>query len=125
MRILGIETSCDETSVSVVDFVRGRFAVRANVVYSQIATHAKTGGVVPEVAAREHCLKIVPVLDKAVKKSGASKKNVDAIAVTSGPGLITSLLVGVEAARTLAAVWEKPLIPINHIEAHVASNWLE
>lgn len=124
MRILGIETSCDETSVAIVDYARSRFTVRCNIVYSQVATHAKTGGVVPEVAAREHCVKIVPVLDRAVKESGASQKNVDAIAVTSGPGLITSLLVGVEAARTLAAVWKKPLIPVNHIEGHVASNWL-
>lgn len=124
MRILGIETSCDETSVAVVDFRNRKFVVRSNVVYSQVLTHAKTGGVVPEVAAREHCIKIVPVLDKAVRQSGATRRNVDAIAVTAGPGLITSLAVGVEAAKTLAAVWKKPLVPVNHIEGHVAANWL-
>lgn len=124
MRILALETSCDETSVAVVDCRNGKFLVRSNIVYSQVLTHAKTGGVVPEVAAREHCIKIVPVLDRAVKQSGATKRNVDAIAVTAGPGLITSLAVGVEAAKTLAAVWKKPLIPVNHIEGHVAANWL-
>ncbi len=122
--ILAIETSCDETSVAVVAYNRGRFVVRSNVVYSQVAMHAKTGGVVPEVAAREHCIKITPVLDAAVKQARVNKKGIDAIAVTAGPGLLTSLLVGVEAARTLAYLWKKPLIPVNHIEAHVASNWL-
>lgn len=124
IRVLGIETSCDETSVAVVDLHSSKFFVRSNVVYSQVLTHAKTGGVVPEVAAREHCIKIIPVLDQAVKQAGATKRNVDAIAVTAGPGLITSLAVGVEAAKTLAAVWNKPLIPVNHIEGHVAANWL-
>ncbi len=124
MRILGIESSCDETSVAVVDFRNGEFVVCSNVVYSQVLIHAMTGGIVPEVAAREHCVKIVPVLDKAVRLAEATKRNVDAIAVTAGPGLITSLAVGVEAAKTLAIVWKKPLIKVNHIEGHVAANWL-
>lgn len=125
MRVLAFETSCDETAVAVVDQQNGKFVVRSNVVYSQVLTHAKNGGVVPEVAAREHCIKIVPVLDKAVRLAGATRRNVDAIVVTVGPGLITSLAVGVEAAKTLAAVWKKPLIPVNHIEGHVAANWLQ
>ncbi|MFH1170924.1 MAG: tRNA (adenosine(37)-N6)-threonylcarbamoyltransferase complex transferase subunit TsaD [bacterium] len=124
MRILGIETSCDETAAAIVDYTRSRFVVHSSVVYSQVETHAKTGGVVPEVAAREHCVKIVPIIDKAFRRARIQKGNIDAIAVTAGPGLVTALLVGVEAARTLAYLWKKPLIPVNHIEGHVVSNWL-
>ena len=124
MRILGIETSCDETAAAIVEHQHGRFTVRSNIVYSQVKTHAKTGGVVPEVAAREHCVKIVPVIDKAFRDAAIKKGNVDAIAVTAGPGLITALTVGVEAGRTLAYLWKKPLIPVNHIEAHASANWL-
>lgn len=124
MNILAIETSCDETSAAVVEFENGTYAVRSNIVYSQVATHAKTGGIVPEVAAREHCVKIVPVVERALQKAHAAKRTIDAIAVTAGPGLITSLAVGVEAAQTLACLWNKPLIPVNHIEGHVAANWL-
>ncbi len=124
MRILAIETSCDETAAAVVEFRSGQYAVRSNVVYSQVATHAKTGGVVPEVAAREHCVKIVPVVQKALRNARSASENIDAVAVTAGPGLMTSLIVGVEAARTLAWLWDKPLIPVNHIEGHVAANWL-
>lgn len=123
-RVLGIETSCDETAAAIVEYNRGRFVVRSNVVYSQVKTHAKTGGVVPEVAAREHCVKITPVIDRTVRAADVRRGEVDAIAVTAGPGLITALTVGVEAGRTLAYLWNKPLIPVNHIEAHVASNWL-
>lgn len=124
MKILAIETSCDETSAAVVEHRRGRYVVLSSVFYSQIATHAKTGGVVPEVAAREHCVKIVPVIQEAIKRAGVSQKDIAAVAVTAGPGLLTSLIVGVEAARTLAYLWHKPLIPVNHIEGHVAANWL-
>lgn len=124
MRILGIETSCDETAAAIVEYHRGRFDVRSSVVYSQVKTHAKTGGVVPEVAAREHCVKIVPVIDRAFRDARVRKGAVDAIAVTAGPGLITALIVGVEAARTLAYLWKKPLIPVNHIEAHAVSPFL-
>ncbi|MBI3957059.1 MAG: tRNA (adenosine(37)-N6)-threonylcarbamoyltransferase complex transferase subunit TsaD [Candidatus Kerfeldbacteria bacterium] len=123
-RFCAVETSCDETSAAVVDLERGRFVVRANVVYSQVATHAKTGGVVPEVAAREHAVMITPVIEKAFAQAKTTRRNIDAFAVTAGPGLVTALIVGVEAARTFAAAWDKPLIPVNHIEAHAASNWL-
>lgn len=125
MRILGIETSCDETAAAVVEHAGSRFRIRSNVIYSQVVTHAKTGGVVPEVAAREHCIKIIPVVQRALAAARVGEKGIDAVAVTAGPGLITSLVVGVEAARTLAYLWRKPLIPVNHIEGHVASNWLQ
>lgn len=124
MRVLAIESSCDETSAAVIEWRGGTYAVRSTIVYSQVATHAKTGGVVPEVAAREHCVKIVPVVEHALQQAHATKRTIDAVAVTAGPGLITSLAVGVEAAQTLACLWNKPLIPINHIEGHVAANWL-
>lgn len=124
MRVFGIESSCDETAAAILEYSRGRFFVRSNVVYSQVKTHAKTGGVVPEVAAREHCVKIVPVIDKTFRDARIKRGDVDAIAVTAGPGLITALTVGVEAGRTLAYLWKKPLIPINHIEAHATANWL-
>jgi N6-L-threonylcarbamoyladenine synthase len=124
MRLLGIETSCDETAAAIVEFVHGRFCIRSSVVYSQVKKHAKTGGVVPEVAAREHCVKIAPVIEKAFRDVKIRTGDIDAIAVTAGPGLLTALLVGVEAARTLAIVFRKPVIPINHIEAHAVSSWL-
>lgn len=124
MVILGIETSCDETAASVLQYSRGKCMVRSNEVYSQIAVHAKTGGVVPEVAAREHCLKITPVLAAALKNAKVKPAELDAIAVTSGPGLITALMVGVEAGRTLAYRFGKPLIGVNHIAGHVSANWL-
>lgn len=122
MIILGIETSCDETATAVVKDGR---EVLSNVVASQIILHRKTGGVVPEVAAREHSVKIVPVINEALKKAKAKLAQIDAIAVTKGPGLQTSLLVGTNAAQTLALVLKKPLIPVNHIEGHMYANWLK
>ena len=122
MKILGIETSCDETSASVVEDGR---KVLSNVIYSQVATHNATGGVVPEVAAREHVLKIMPVIDEAIKKSGFSLDEIDAIAVTHGPGLMSSLIIGVIAAQTLAVASKKILIPVNHISGHIYANWLD
>ncbi len=116
MKILGIETSCDETAVAVVE---NGTKVLKNIIYSQIDMHAKTGGVVPEVAAREHILKIIPALDEI------NLDEIDAIAVTQGPGLISSLLTGTVTASTMALVLEKPLIPVNHIEGHIYANWLE
>ncbi len=120
MKILGIESSCDETAAALLEVKRGRFVLRSNVVASQVKIHAKTGGVVPEGAARNHILKIVPVIEKAL---GGVKP--DVIAVTAGPGLVTSLLVGVETARTLAYLWKKPLVSVNHIEGHIIANWME
>ena len=119
MKILGIETSCDETAASVVqDGTR----IISNVVVSQIDIHKAFGGVVPEVAARSHIEAILPVIDEAVKPVGWDK--IDAIAVTARPGLIGSLMIGVLAAKTLALTKNKPLYPIDHIEAHVYANFL-
>jgi len=122
MKILGIETSCDETSVAVVKSDGRNFVVKSNVVSSQIKIHAKYGGVVPEVAARIHVEAILPVVEAALGKDGAKK--IDAVAVAAGPGLITSLLVGNEVARILSWFFKKPLVRINHIEAHIYANWL-
>lgn len=118
--ILAIETSCDETSIAILtdDSL-------THVIASQIEAHRLTGGIVPEVAAREHVQVITPLVEQAMEQSGLSPEQIDRIAVTSGPGLITSLMVGVETARTLAHVWKKPIFPINHIEGHIAANFLE
>ncbi|MFA6525345.1 MAG: tRNA (adenosine(37)-N6)-threonylcarbamoyltransferase complex transferase subunit TsaD [Patescibacteria group bacterium] len=123
MIILGIETSCDETAASIVEYKGGVFSVHSNIISSQIEIHAKTGGVVPEVAAREHIKNILPVVNQALVKAKVTAKNIDAIAVTTGPGLITSLIVGIETAKTLSHVWHKPIISINHIEAHLYANF--
>ncbi|MDQ5840583.1 MAG: tRNA (adenosine(37)-N6)-threonylcarbamoyltransferase complex transferase subunit TsaD, partial [Chloroflexota bacterium] len=120
-RILAIETSCDETGIAVV--VGGRH-IEANVVASQVAVHAATGGIVPEVAARQQLRWIVPTLEAALKAADAGWADLDAVAVTYGPGLIGSLLVGVNLAKGLAASHDLPLVPVNHIEGHIYANWL-
>jgi len=122
MKILGIETSCDETSAAVVSSDGRNFEVKSNVISSQIKIHAKYGGVVPEVAARIHVEAILPVVEKALGSGGMEK--IDAIAVAAGPGLITSLLVGNETARILSWFLKKPLVALNHMEAHIYANWL-
>jgi len=122
MKILGIETSCDETSCAVVEDGR---RVLSNVIASQIDLHAKTGGVVPEVAAREHVLKMIPVLEDALTEAKCGWDDIDAIAITQGPGLISSLIVGTETANVISFVKNKPLIPVMHIVGHIYSNWLE
>jgi tRNA N6-adenosine threonylcarbamoyltransferase len=119
--ILAVESSCDETGVALIEDGR---RIRANVVATQIALHAATGGIVPEVAARAHLRWIVPVLDEAWKTSGASWDDVAAVAVTYGPGLAGSLLVGINFAKTLAWVHDKPLVGVNHLEGHVYAAWL-
>ena len=121
MNILAIETSCDETAAAVVR--EGRW-VRSNVIASQTDLHARYGGVVPELASRQHITAIIPVLQDALDIAEVTKDDIDAIAVTEGPGLAGALLVGVNVAKTLAFAWRKPLIPVNHIEGHVYSNWL-
>ena len=121
-RILGIESSCDETAAAVV--ADGR-QILSNVVASQINLHAKYGGVVPELASREHLRQIVPVVREALELAGLSLNDVDAIAVTRGPGLIGSLLVGVTYGKVLAMSAGKPLIPVNHLEGHVHAVLLE
>jgi N6-L-threonylcarbamoyladenine synthase len=120
MIILGIETSCDDTSIGIVEYRRGHWHVLANITASQVI-HKKYGGVVPEVAAREHALTIIPTIEAALRRTGFHWKNIDRIAVTAGPGLQTALLVGVEAARTLSWLYSIPLVAVNHIEGHVVS----
>lgn len=119
--ILGIETSCDETAASVV--VNGR-KVLSNIISSQVKLHAEYGGVVPEIASRKHVELILPVIDNALKEANVTLEEVDAIAVTYGPGLVGALLVGVSAAKALAFSLNKPLVRVNHIEGHIAANYL-
>lgn len=120
-RILAIETSCDETAAAVASYSDGSFAVLGSVVASQIKMHMATNGVVPEVAARAHLQKIKPVVRAALKKSGVSLQDIDMIAVTYGPGLSPSLLVGTEFAKGLALALRKPLLPVNHMLGHLYS----
>ena len=120
--ILGIETSCDETAVAVV--VDGR-DVCASVIASQIDLHQKYGGVVPELAARAHIENIIPVLREAFEQAHISPDRLDAVAVAHRPGLTPALLIGVTAAKTLAWAWQKPLVAVNHIHAHLQSVMLE
>ncbi|KKT77217.1 MAG: putative tRNA threonylcarbamoyladenosine biosynthesis protein Gcp [Candidatus Peregrinibacteria bacterium GW2011_GWA2_44_7] len=122
MPILSIETSCDETSAAVVQDGR---KVLSNVIASQIDLHRATGGVVPEVAAREHVLKILPVIEQALTEAETTFNEIAAIAVTARPGLIASLLIGTTTANTLALVGQKKIIPVNHITGHIYANWLD
>lgn len=121
MRILAIESSCDETAAAVIEDGR---KVLSNVVNSQIAEHAKYGGVVPEIASRRHAENIVKVVDGALKDAGMTAEELDAIAVTYAPGLIGALLVGVNFAKGLAAALGKPLVPVHHLRGHIAANYL-
>jgi N6-L-threonylcarbamoyladenine synthase len=121
MKILGIETSCDETAAAVVEDGR---KLLSNVIVSQIDIHAVYGGVVPEVAARSHIEVINPVINQALTDASCTWDDIDAIAVTYAPGLIGSLLIGMLAARTLAVLHNKPIYPIHHVEAHVYANFL-
>ncbi len=118
--VLGIETSCDETAVGIV---RGR-KLLANVIASSVAEHARFGGVVPEVASRAHLEAMQPTIEKALKDSGIKLTDLDAIAVTAGPGLVGALLVGVSAANGLALALDKPLYGVNHLASHVAVDLL-
>lgn len=119
MRICAIETSCDETAVAIIE--NGR-TVLSNIVSSQINTHAAFGGVIPEVASRIHIENISIVLEEAIKTANLSMQDIDAFAITQGPGLIGSLHVGLIAAKTLAWYYDKPLIPIHHITGHIYAN---
>jgi N6-L-threonylcarbamoyladenine synthase len=119
--VLAIESSCDETGIALVE---GGSRIHSNVVASQVALHAPAGGIVPEVAARAHLRWILPVLDEAWGDAGATWADVGAVAVTRGPGLAGSLLVGINVAKTLAWVHEKPLVGVNHLEGHVYAAWL-
>ncbi|MBM3210526.1 tRNA (adenosine(37)-N6)-threonylcarbamoyltransferase complex transferase subunit TsaD [Candidatus Saccharibacteria bacterium] len=121
MKILGIESSCDETAASVVEDGR---RVLSNVVHTQIDIHARYGGVVPEVAARSHIEVINPVIEQALREAECSWNEIDAIAVTYAPGLVGSLLIGTLAARSFAIIHQKPLYAIHHVEAHVYANFV-
>ena len=122
IKILAIESSCDETAASVV--INGRNII-SNVINSQIKIHTEYGGVVPEIASRKHMENIVNVVDEALKEADMTLYDLDAIAVTNGPGLVGALLVGVSFAKTLAWSINKPLIPVNHIEGHICANYPE
>jgi N6-L-threonylcarbamoyladenine synthase len=119
--LLSVESSCDETGIAVI---AGGRRILSNVVASQTALHAASGGIVPEVAARAHLRWIVPVLDQALADAGVTVEDVDAVAVTHGPGLAGSLLVGINFAKTIAWVHDKPLIGVNHLEGHLYAAWL-
>lgn len=123
--ILGIETSCDETAAAVLTNTQGRIQILSNVVGSSALMHEKYGGVIPEQAAREQLKSIIPVIKEAFNEAKLEPKDIDAIALTQGPGLIGSLLVGVETAKTLSLVWNKPLIPVNHLLGHLYANWID
>jgi N6-L-threonylcarbamoyladenine synthase len=121
MNILGIESSCDETSASVVD---SDLRVLSNVIQSQIDLHERYGGIVPELASRRHIVSIIPTIDLALEQANVTLDDISAIAVTEGPGLAGSLLVGVNVAKSLAWSRQLPLIPVNHLEGHIYANWL-
>jgi len=132
MKILAIESSCDETSAAIVEGAKTDPAVKiiANNTASSLPTHSKTGGIIPEAAAREQVKFIIPVIKKTLEDANLSfssqnPPDLDAIAVTIGPGLIGSLLVGVETAKTLSFIWNKPIIPVNHLIGHIYANFVE
>jgi N6-L-threonylcarbamoyladenine synthase len=125
MIILGIETSCDETAAAIIKTSQNnKVELLSNIIASSLTLHAKTGGIIPEVAAREQVKFIIPVIEEALKVLTNPQEEIDAIAVTNGPGLIGSLLVGVETARTMAFVWNKPIIPVNHLFGHIYANFI-
>jgi N6-L-threonylcarbamoyladenine synthase len=121
MKVLGIETSCDETAASVVEDGR---RVLSDVVSTQIDIHRRWGGVVPELASRNHVVQLMPVVDEALARSGVAPLDLDGLAVTSGPGLVGALLVGVQVAKALALAWGKPLVGVNHLEGHLLAAFL-
>ena len=123
MNILGIETSCDDTAASVVKGEKNHLTILSHLISSQMTTLKKYGGVVPEVAARQHVTNIIPTVKAALGLASVKPTEIEAIAVTAGPGLITALRVGVQTAKTLAFTWNKKLIGLNHIEGHIYANW--
>jgi N6-L-threonylcarbamoyladenine synthase len=122
MRVLGIESSCDETGVAVYDTDKG---LLAHALFSQIELHAEYGGVVPELASRDHIRKTLPLLEEVLEKAGLEREDIDAVAYTAGPGLAGALLVGAAIGRSLAWALGKPALPINHMEGHLLSPLLE
>ena len=124
MRILAFESSCDETAAAVLERKDGKITVLSNIVASQVAIHAKFGGVVPEIASRAHSEAISGITYEALEAAGLTMDEIDAVAVTSNPGLIGALLVAVNFAKSLAYSYGKPLIPVNHIKGHIAANYI-
>lgn len=122
--ILGIETSCDETAAAILQKTNARIIILSNIVASSASMQSKYGGIIPEQAAREQIKSIIPVIKKAIDAAQLTINEIDAIAVTYGPGLIGSLLVGVETAKVLSLIWNKPLIPVNHLLGHFYANWI-
>lgn len=122
MKLLAIETSCDETAAAVIESDGQSVSVRSSTVSSQAELHAAWGGVVPNLAAREHVKNIIPIVESALREASVTPEEIDCIAVTRGPGLIPALLVGVSAAKTLALAWKKPLLGVNHLEGHIYAN---
>ncbi|TRX53911.1 tRNA (adenosine(37)-N6)-threonylcarbamoyltransferase complex transferase subunit TsaD [Thalassomonas sp. M1454] len=122
MRILGIETSCDETGIAIYDEEQGIMAHR---LYSQIAVHADYGGVVPELASRDHVRKTIPLIKEALAEAGLTPDDLDGVAYTAGPGLVGALLVGCSIGRSLAYGWDLPAVPVHHMEGHLLAPMLE
>src|SRR6186997_313449 len=128
MRVLGIETSCDETAAAIVETTGDAarpWRILSNIIASQVDIHREWGGVVPEIASRQHVREICGVVERALADAGTSWSNLDALAVTEGPGLIGSLLVGVSFAKSAAWALDKPLVAVNHLAGHIESIWLE
>ncbi|MGV3001137.1 tRNA (adenosine(37)-N6)-threonylcarbamoyltransferase complex transferase subunit TsaD [Vibrio sp.] len=122
MRILGIETSCDETGIAIYDEEQG---LLSHQLYSQVKLHADYGGVVPELASRDHVKKTIPLIKAALKEAGVTSKDIDGVAYTAGPGLVGALLVGATIGRSLAYAWNVPAVPVHHMEGHLLAPMLE
>jgi len=122
MKVLGVETSCDESAAAVVEDGR---RILSNVIASQVSLHARYGGIVPEVASRRHLESLLPVIESALSESGCGWQDLDALAVTVGPGLSGSLLVGLNTAKAIAFARDLPLVAVSHLEAHIYANWLD
>ena len=122
MPILAVESSCDDTAVAIYDPQRG---LLANVRNQQHDLHAEYGGVVPEIASRDHLERIIPLLELALKNANCTQDDIDAIAYTKGPGLVGSLLIGATAAKTLAMAWDKPAVAVHHLEGHIMAAFLD
>lgn len=122
MRVLGIETSCDETGIAIYDDQQG---LLSHVLYSQIPLHADYGGVVPELASRDHIRKTIPLIKQALKEAGCQAADIDGVAYTAGPGLAGALLVGAAIGRSLAMAWNKPALAVHHMEGHLLAPMLE
>ncbi len=122
MRVLGIETSCDETGIAIYD---GDLGLMAHALYSQAHIHAEYGGVVPEIASRDHVRKLIPLLDECLEQAGSSREDIDGVAYTAGPGLIGALLVGAAASRAIALALDVPAVAVHHMEGHLLAPLLE